>query len=501
MDKYLLCIDDGGTFIKAALVDTQGRQIAIEKRYNQVISDSEGQREYNLDQLWETNCICMRKVIEKSGIQPEQIACIGFSGQGKGLYPVDAQGQPIRNAISSSDLRSKPICEQWEAEGLSAKLFPRIGQMPGFYHPVSILAWLKKQEPESYARVRWIFSMKDYLNFRLTGKATAGKGTQSGSCIVDLHTQEYAPELLDEFGLPEMKNCLPPMIWDTEICGTVTPEAALQCGCLPGTPVAAGMFDVDASAIAMGVIDEEPIFIITGTCAEAGYITSHPITDGSILQNTLYSLPGTYLIEEGFPASSGILEWVIRILWEEESRKDSAALYDTINTSVASVPAADSNLIFLPYLYGWRDALNAKGSWVGFRPEHTRAHLLRAVYEGIAFTHMLQLEHLLVNRERPSEILMAGGATNSDVWVQMFADIFQIPIRVVENEEMGVKGVAITSAVAVGLYPDITAAVHAMSKTGQLVQPNPALASVYAEKLERFKEALSISDRLWKLFL
>lgn len=500
MERYLLCIDAGGTFIKAAIIDTTGKQIAVEKQYNQVIIPAENCREYNLTQLWEICCSCMRRVIEKSGIKPQQIACIGISGQGKGLYPVGKDGQPLRNAITSTDRRAAYYRAKWEADGVSDVLYNRTGQRAGTGHPVTILAWLKNNEPESYSRLGWVFSMKDYLNFRLTGRPTAGKGTQSGSCMVDLITQEYAPELLDICGIPEMTGCLPEMIWDTELCGTVTDEAAVQCGCLSGTPVGGGMFDVAASGIAMGVIDEAMFYVITGTCAENCYISSRPVFTTHKAMNSIYSFPGTYLIEESCSASSGILEWVIDILYKPGNAQEREQLYSQINKHVDSVAPSASKLIFLPYLQGWSDCPKAMGAWLGLRPEHTRAHLLRAVYEGITFMHRIQFERLMEERELPSEILMAGGATNSEVWVQMFADVYHIPMRVVKNEEMGTKGAAIVSAVAVGIYPDITAAVEAMTSKGELVQPNETFGRVYEKKFKRFKQIIYATNKIWNAF-
>jgi L-xylulokinase len=500
MGTYLLSVDNGGTYIKAALFDVKGNQIGISRHYNQVVRPCEGWAEYDMKSLWETNCRCMREVIERTDIDPQRIACIGFAGQGKGLYPVDVEGNPVRNGITSSDVRAQSYVDKWMNDGTSERLYGTTFQNASSGQPVSILRWMKDNEPKKYARIRWVFSMKDFLFYRLTGKAIAGKGTQSGTCMVDLTTQEYEPELLKAYGIPEMEDKLPQMKWDTELCGTVSEEAAHLCGCVAGTPVSAGMFDVDASAIAIGVIDTNCVFIITGTHGINGYISSKPVTNGTIGLNSLYSLPGMYLIEEGYPSSSGTLEWVISVLFDDEG-ENAATLYTKINRMVEEIEPDQSKLVFLPFLHGWRDSIVARGTWIGLCPEHTKGHMLRAVYEGVVFTHMLQTEHLFMNRVRPPKILMAGGATNSEPWMQMFADALQIPMQIVKNNEMGAKGVAIASTVAVNIYPDIRAAVEAMTHESRIVAPRRRYAEIYTRKFVNFKDIVSKLNFVWQNFV
>ncbi|MCC8027506.1 MAG: carbohydrate kinase [Clostridium sp.] len=502
MLKYLLSIDDGGTYIKAVLFDTKGNQIAMAKRRSEVISKPNGQVELDEEVLWDINCYCIRKVIEKAQIDPGDICCIGFSGQGKGLYMVDSEGKPFRNAITSSDSRADSYCRMWEEDKTAVRVFAKLLQHPVAGQTVPILRWMKENEPENYKKIRWIFSMKDYLFFRLTGKPIAGKGSQSGTLLVNLLTQDYDEELLQEFGIEEAAEKLPPLVWDTEICGYVSEAAAQQCGCRAGTPVSAGMFDVDASAVAMGIVDGENVFMITGTCGVNGYITDHAVTNGTVMFNSLYSLPGTYLVEEGSATSVGTLEWVKSVLFSESVDE---TVYAEINRMVKESRPEDSELIFLPLLYGFRHGggqgtFKSRACWIGLCPEHSRSDMLRAVYEGVVFVHKIHLEHLLLNRPAPSVIRLAGGAGNSAVWVQMFADILQIPVEVVENSEMGAKGAAIASAAALGLYKNINEAIEHMTRRGKRVEPDRNAAPVYEEKFSRFKKVLNGMGEIWPLF-
>ncbi|OUQ28692.1 hypothetical protein B5E77_02770 [Lachnoclostridium sp. An131] len=502
MQKYILSVDNGGTNIKAVLFDVRGHQIVTEKIPNNALNIAGGRREFDEEALWKANSACIKNLIEKSEIRPEDICCIGVSGQGKGLYMVDSDGKPIRNAITSSDLRADSYCVKWENDGTSDKVFDKILQHPIAGQTAPLLRWLKDEEPENYEKIKWVFSMKDYLVYKMTGKAVAGKGCQSGTCLVNLLTKEYDRELLEAFGITEIEDKLPPLVWDTQICGYMTNEAAVECGCRPETPVAAGMFDVDAGVLAMGITDEKSLFMITGTCGVNGYVSYSPVTNGSVMFNSLYSLPDTYLIEDSSAASAGILEWVKKILVKG---KMDGAEYHEINEMVDSIEPQNSKLIFLPTFHGFKHGGGegsgiSRGAWIGLCAEHTDRELFRAVYEGVAFVHKMHYEHLVNNREEPSTIKVAGGAANSRVWMQLFADVLQMPVEVFENNEMSAKGTAIAASVAAGIYSDIEEAIEKMVQPGNIIYPRKEYAQIYAEKYERFKRVLNLMEAVWPLF-
>ena len=236
--------------------------------------------------------------------------------------------------------------------------------------------------------------------------------------------------------------------------------------------------------------------MILGTHGIIGYLSPVPILNGSILYNEMFAFPGMYLIEEGYPSSAATLEWVLQAIYGDGA-EDAGEMYARVNEMVDSISPCQAVPLFLPFLRGQRDNPKARGAWIGLCPEHTQAHLLRAVYEGVTFSHMLQAEHLFVNRERPPKIRIAGGATGSKVWMQMFADALQIPVEVLPREEMGAKGAAIAAAVAAGIYSDLSCAVRAMACEGKILAPRPEYAKIYQQKYQRFKKAVKTMDALW----
>lgn len=494
MGTYLLSVDNGGTYIKAAVLKPDGSQVGLARARNVISHPAPGTAEIDLEEFWEVNCRVISQVLSETGIAASDIGVVGFSGQGKGMYLVDAAGHPLFRGLTSSDGRARPYAERWKTDGTDESVYDLIYQGSSGGKPQTQLRWLKDNKRDIYDQARWCFSMKDYLTFRLTGVAEAGMAATSTTNLVNLHTLAYDQRLFEAYGIEEAFNKMPPLRWDTEIVGEVTPEAAAATGLVAGTPVSAGMFDVNASAIAMGVVDDGPIAMICGTHGVNIYLAREPVTNGSVKLNSTYAIPGWYQIEEGYTGSTGSLEWVLDQLFD---RASEPRLYERVSAMVASVDPAASKVVYLPFLSGWRDAKPATGCFCGLRPETGKPELLRAAYEGACFFHALQIEHLLANRERPAEILMAGGATSSAVWVQMFADVLRIPIRVTSDTEMGTKGVAITASVAAGIHPSIEEAVAAMVRPGELVEPHAAVEEIYAEKLECFRALVAALDPVW----
>ena len=263
--KYLMGIDNGGTFSKAAVFDEEGRQIAVASVPTVTLTPKAGYTERDMDELWEKNALAIRTAIEKSGIDPGEIAGVSFSGHGKGLYLVGYDGKPSYPGIVSTDARAWEEVERWNSDGTREKVFQKSFQNILACQPVSLLAWLKKHEPEVLKRTQYIFMVKDYIRYKLTGEAYAEYSDSTGGNLVNLTTKNYDRELLALFGIEECFDKLPPLRYSSEICGRVTREASGQCGIPEGTPAAAGMFDVNACGIATGLSDERQMCMIAGT--------------------------------------------------------------------------------------------------------------------------------------------------------------------------------------------------------------------------------------------
>ena len=501
--KYLMGIDNGGTFSKAAIFDENGHQISVASVPTVTITPKPGYTERDMEELWQVNAQAIRKTIEKSGINPADIAGVSFSGHGKGLYLVGKDGKPSYNGIISTDARAWAYVKKWKEDGTAKKVYEKTYQDILACQPVSLLAWLKDNCPEVIENTKYVFAVKDYVRYRMTGEAYAEMSDFSGGNLVNLATGEYDRELMELFGIGEVYDMLPPLKNAADICGYVTKTASEMTGLPEGTPVSAGMFDVNACGIASGLSDGEKMCMIAGTWSINEFIAKEPVLNGTVALNSMFCIPGYYLVEESSPTSAGNMEWFIRNLmnYEKEGAKaNGGSVYDITNEWVASIEPQDNNIIFLPFLNGSNEDALAKGTFIGLTAYHSKKHMLRAVYEGIVFSHLTHVKKLLRNREVPESIRLSGGAANSDVWVQIFADTLQIPIDVIEDKELGAQGAAIAAGIAAGIYKDYNDGIKKTVKITKTVQPRPEYKEIYEKKYQTYRRVIEGLSGVWECF-
>ena len=499
--KYFMGLDNGGTTTKAALYDARGHEIGVASRDTRMLTPKPGFVERDMEEMWEANCSVMRDVLDKTGVAPAEVAGVAVCGHGKGLYLWGKDGRPARNGIISTDNRAYAYPLKWREDGAESRAFAMSCQHVMACQPVALLAWLRDNEPEVMDNIQWVFECKDYVRFRLTGEARAEITDYSGANLVNLHTRQYDDDLLRCFGIECVRDALPPLCSSLDIAGRVSEEAAAKCGLKAGTPVAGGMFDIDACAIAVNVLDERNICMIAGTWSINEYIRREPVLDGKVQMNSLFALPEYYLIEESSPTSAGNNEWFVKTLLPEaraEAKANGGSVYDAMNAWVASLPPEEFVPIFHPFLMASNVHPNAKGSFIGLDVSHTRAHLVKSVYEGIVFCHRYHLEKLLATRQTPPDcIRLAGGAAKSKVWTQMFADILGLPVETVDVNETGALGCAIAAAAATGAYPSLAEAGRAMCAMGARVEPDMAAHAEYDRRYQLYKRINACLDPMW----
>ena len=492
-----LGIDNGGTMSKAAIYDETGRELAVCSRKVEVLHPERGFNEVDMDALWSANVQAIRTVLEKSKIDPKTIRSIAVTGHGNGMYLVDSDGRSLLG-IRSTDMRGREYVERWTEARTLDKIRCKTMQATWPAQPNALLRWLRDYQPDLASRVRWMFMIKDFVRFRLTGIAQLEMTDASATSLVNNLTGEYDPEILEAWGVSEFRDIFPPIVGSCEICGSVTPEAAEATGLAPGTPVAGGMFDIDAAGLAVGMKDETSLCLIAGTWGNNQYIAREPVVSEDIFMTTRYCIPGYYLMLEGSATSASNLEWWVSEFFPKTEVHTNENVYETVDRLVAETKPEDCDLIFLPYLYASPVDMDAKGTLYGLEGWQTRGHILRAVFEGIIFGHYWHIDRLLKFRTMPNPILLAGGGAKSEVWAQMYADIFQTVVKIPDAAELGTLGAAIAAAVAAGEYPDCASACARMVHFTRTYQPDPAKAAVYARKRAKFQKLLEIFAPHWK---
>jgi L-xylulokinase len=263
------------------------------------------------------------------------------------------------------------------------------------------------------------------------------------------------------------------------------------------------MFDVDACGIASGLVDEDQMCMIAGTWSINEFIAKQPITNGTVALNSMFCIPGYFLVEESSPTSAGNMEWFIKNLmsFEKENAQDEdASVYDVTNDWVTSIEPADNNIIFLPFLNGSNEDALAKGTFIGLTAYHTKKHMLRSIYEGIVFSHLTHVKKLLCNRDIPKSIRLSGGAANSIVWVQIFADALQIPIDIIDAKELGAQGAAMAAGIAAGIYTDYKDAINKTVKVTNTIYPRPEYRTIYEEKYLTYRTIIDSLNDVWTRF-
>jgi L-xylulokinase len=318
----------------------------------------------------------------------------------------------------------------------------------------------------------------------LTGEAFAEITDYSGTNLVNVVEADYDDDLLKEFDLLEYKELLPPLKKSTDICGRITAGAAKITGLAEGTPVMGGFFDIDACAIATGLIDDQDISIVAGTWSINQFISKKPVGATELFMTSIYGIPGYWLVTEASATSASNLEWFIKNLMD-------CTDYDEVNSIVSSIKPEDSDVMFLPFLFA-SSVGEMPSCFLGLQGWHSKVHMLRAVYEGIVFGHKIHLDRLMKYRGPARGVRRSGGACKSDVWVQMFADILQMPIEITEAEEIGTLGAAIGAAVGAGEYLSFEEATNAMVRVTRVVQPDPSRAVIYSEKYDKFCRYLEV---------
>lgn len=497
MGEYLLGVDNGGTIIKAALFDLAGNEIAVAVRQTEMLFPRPGFTERNLDEFWRANTDAISEVVHKSAIRPEEIKAAATTGYGNGITFVGHDGKPLYNGIISTDARAKDYVLKWYSDGTFEKVNKMTLSAIWAGQPLPLMAWFRDNMPDVLEKAKYVFSIKDYLRYLLTGEAFAEITDLSGTNAVNVHTGKIDSNIFKCFGLEQYVKLYPPVKNSAEICGCITGEATELTGLKAGTPVAGGLFDIHACCISSGTIDSSKLCLIAGTWSIDEFLSRQLIETDDINITSISCIPGYYLISEASPTSASNLDWFIKTLMQkdkEEAKLKNESVYKYIDQAVASVNAEDNIPVFLPFLFSSNGGKHAKSCFMGLESWHRREHLLKAVFEGVVFSSQYHVERLLRFRDKPAVARMAGGPTKSQVWMQMFVDSLQIPVEITAGNELGALGAAICAGVAAGLFASFEEAVNSMVKVSKVYYPKPEAAEIYKAKYMQYKKAMDLAE-------
>ena len=488
MSQHIIAFDAGGTAVKSALYDARGRELAVATEAMTPLHPAPGRLERDPDAMWSAICRVARQVVASAKVDPSSIAVVGLTGFGDGLHLVDRNGKAVRNGILSPDQRAHAIVARWREEGIEADTLPLTYQRQWAGKPGPLIAWLETHEPEALAQADCAMMCLDYLRLRLTG--IPGHEISSLSCggLIDQKLRRWTPDVMERLGLGRYARLFGEAYEPLTIAGAVSAAAAAETGLAAGTPVSAGYADGPAMAVGLGATDENLISVISGTWGLNQLASRTPVTDGSVSSPILGPRPGEFILIQGSPTSASAFEWFVDsvIGRVDGGRRSREALFDFCNAEVMRTRASDAIPLFLPYLNGRLNLPEARGAFFGLASWQGLPEMIRAIYEGVAFEHRAHIDVLLAGRTWPRAARFAGGAARSRPWLEIFASAIDLPLELAEANELGALGAAIIAAVGVGLHSDLDAAVAAMTRVRERIEPDPELASILSRRFAAF---------------
>ncbi|WP_182354739.1 FGGY-family carbohydrate kinase [Flaviflexus huanghaiensis] len=496
--QYILGIDNGGTVTKAALHAMDGESVAMTSRSVHPIVHAPGWSERDMEDLWEANISVIREVVDKSKVDPADIAGVVLTGHGNGVYLVGANGAPVRNGIISNDSRAQDIVDRWNMDGsYREKCKPLTMQSLFSGGPLPILAWLAENEPDVVDKTRYIFMAKDFIRYRLTGNANFERTDASCTDLYDMVDHELHETVFEKMGAGDWEGKLPPLIDSTAIGGYILPEVAAATGLLETTPVVAGVSDISGAPVGVGGVSDYELSVIAGTWSINSYFSPEAAAHEQQFMTSMAPLPGRYLITEASPTSAANLEWFIqKVLRAVPGFADATntELYEFCNDLAFSEGASDSEITYLPFLFGTSMHPHVAGSFTGITNADGLAQIIYSIYEGVALSHLEHIEKLrsYTNKLKPRARL-TGGVTRSRRWTQLFADVIGMEIESVDVEESGILGAVIVGATGLGLYETVADAAAAM-----VPEPSPTQFKAradYSETYERWKRTVEEADK------
>ncbi|MDO5643297.1 MAG: FGGY-family carbohydrate kinase, partial [Paracoccus sp. (in: a-proteobacteria)] len=455
--------------------------------------------ERDMTRLWSETAATIRDALAACPQPASDIAAIAVTAHDDGLYLLDAAARPLGPGILSLDSRAGGTVARWQADGINARALAISGQMPHASAPAALLAWIRQNEPERYARIAHVLACKDWLRACLTGRIATDL-TEASTSFTDVRTQAYSPDLPDLFGLPGIAGALPPILAPDALAGHVIPEAAALTGLAAGTPVAAGLHDVTASALGAGGFGAGggEITLIAGTYSINELPSTAPRIDPRwFCRNGLHR--GEWNNMAISPASAGNYDWFLDRFWQAERQAAEAAgrdIHAEIGPVIEAALQRESSALFHPFLFGSPYGAEASGGFFGLRGWHGRPEMMRAVIEGIAMNHRLHVDALR-DGFGADRVRLTGGLSRNPAFAQLFADTLDMPVTTCAVDEPAAWGAALCAGAAVGLYGSPRHDPRDLSALSRAHHPDPARSRDMARRYALFQGIADALGPLW----
>lgn len=496
MDSFVLGLDIGTTEIKAVLFSLDGKEIEISRKKNEIIELPNGIYEQDMNVLWDNLCIVIRNLIGKIG--DKNIIGIGLSAQGEGCWLVDDKGKPVRTAILWNDARVSSIINDVSKE--QVKKYKSItGSLPCPGAMSFIIKWLSINDKKSLDNAKYALFCKDWIRYKLTGEFFIEE-TDTSTSLLDLEKKEVSSEIFDMLNISEYYRLMPNLINSNSVAGSITKEAAYMTGLKEGISVSAGYIDVISSCIGAGALYENDVCSILGTsCVNEFLSNSFNLLEDSV-SYLCYGDGEKYVSIVGNMAGTPNIDWITNTLFSdvENILKNKREFYDFIDEKIKDIPMGSNGVIYHPYIKNSGERApfldtNARASFFGINENTTRWDLLKAIYEGIAFSIKDCFQSYI-----PKKIFLMGGGANSTILAKIISDCMGVPIVISKSKELGAKGAAVSACMATGVFSTLKEALDAFKNETIEIYPNEKNTLFYNEYFQIYKNLRNLYKIEWE---
>ena len=490
MADIFIGLDAGSSVCKAAAFDLEGNMLAVASERTPLTRSGQGRVEADPSAAWSAACQVFRTIcsaVDGAG----EIAGLGVSGAMVGAWIVDADGEPLRPGINWEDNRAQGLIDRMIADQptLMSDIFKVSGSAMQQGCTLPVAAALLEQEPEVMAKAHAILSYKDWLRFKLTGRFAAD-ASESAVAPGDARNQTRSLDMIRLFGLEPHLALFPEVLPSAAPAGIVTAEAARATGLPEGLPVVAGAGDVIANVIGAGGLRPGALTGLLGTTCMIGYSDTQPVFEPPDL-GLLFSLPDRMWFRAMVNVAGTVnLDWAASLLFPE--LLNEPALYDALTDAAQSQPIGANRAVYLPYLSESgiiapvADA-HARASFSGLSPAHGREALIRAVFEGVAFSIADLCD--LISPPPGTPMVLTGGGGRNPFWCAMIAELIGREVVVPDGTEFGAKGAALLAATALGRFSSVSEASLRAAGPGRSYSPTGRDAASWASARNAYRKA------------
>jgi len=484
----LLGIDIGTTGTRALLIDEAGHVVSSAVAEYPLYTPHPQWAEQDPVDWWKATCEATRTVLARAGVHGSEVGGVGLSGQMHGVVLLDENDEVLRPSIIWADQRSQAQCD-WIIEQVGAERLIELTCNPaltGFSAPK--LLWIRDNEPEIYEKGRKFLLPKDYIRLKLTGEYATEVSDASGTTLFNVRQRDWSPEVLSDLGID--RDLLPDVYESPVVSGKVNAAAAKATGLAEGTPVVGGGGDQAAGAVGNGVVSTGILSSTIGTSGVLFAFTDEPVLDPKgRMQSFCHAVPGKWHVM-GVTQGAGLsLRWFRDNFGGSEmlvSNLTGVDPYVLLDMEAEQAPVGSEGLLFLPYLMGERAPHldpDAKGVFFGLTARHTRLEMVRAIFEGVAYSLRDSMEIIRQEMAIPVEQVRAsGGGGRSALWRQIQADIFNTEMVTINVSEGPAYGVALLAGVGTGNWSSVEEACTRSIQVEQSTRPIVENVAIY----ERF---------------